>query len=167
MIRLVLKIPRRVKLYEYSNDIALFLPGDKNFKIGIKCVEDVPGGRVFELTVVYDKFDEVKLYTFSSISGFVTYAVMEGQREFFEALKGIIRIHKYYVSPWNSIDVYVSDIEVTTLTDDVKELISIIKDKYLSLRSGRGWFNYFKYNPDSSFIEKTKNIQFTLTTLIE
>lgn len=167
MIELTLRIGRSVKIYDYQSDIVLPLISSSDFKVGVKCIEDLPGGRVFELTVIYDRFNEVKLYTFLHVKGYVTYTILEGQREFFLSISRVVKVDKYYVSPWNSVDVYVSDVEFSHLTSSVNELTSIVKRKYLNLRSGRGWLNYFKYHPTPDFIDRLRRIPLKLNVVIE
>ena len=167
MAELTLRIGRSVKIYDYQYDIVLPLASSSDFKVGVKCIEDVPGGRVFELTVIYDKFDEVRLYTFLHIKGYVTYTTLEGQREFFLEVGKVVKVDKYYVSPWNSVDVYVSDVEFSHLTSSVNELTGIIRERYFNLRSGRGWLNYFKYHSIPDFIDRLRSIPLKFNVIIE
>ncbi len=167
MVKLTLIMSKVVKLHEYLADIILPIGGLGDFKVALKCNEDVSGGRVFELTIIRDKYDEVKPYTYTYVKGFITYATLKGQREFFEKLKSIVNVDKYYVSPWDVTDVYIDEVDLSPLTKSENELANIIRKEYSHLRSGRGWLNYIKKYPSCNLTEKLRNLSIELTVTFD
>ncbi|OYT51693.1 MAG: hypothetical protein B6U76_10730 [Desulfurococcales archaeon ex4484_217_2] len=109
------------------------------FKLTLVCKEDIPGGRIFELYLVVDRFDELRNGKYFEAEGDVGYASVEGSSELFNAIRRFIGDIKYYVSPWNTIPALISYVECRSLTKDEFLRRISLKDN----RFSRGWFNFF------------------------
>ena len=136
------------------------------FKLVLTCREDVVGGRVFELSVFKDRFDEAKVGCFTIVEGIAVPLVLEGQREFFEEASKKIPVDKYYVNPWNMARVLVEGIRIVLHECDTRGLADVFRGEHQA--STRGWLNYFRAHPEitlSNMGELSNTIKFTVRTV--
>ena len=132
------------------------------FKLGLMCYEDIPGGKVFELFTLVDKYNDYPLYRYVEVEGDVGYGTLLGQKEYFDEIHKFIPKLKYYISPWNTVLSLISYIEGKTLSgEDFRERTAIRDNKF-----ARGWNNFFTTLNQKIFESTIKKIRVTFTVKI-
>jgi len=132
------------------------------FKLTLVCKEDIPGGRIFELYLVVDRFDELRIGKYFEAEGDVGYANIKGFAELFNVIKKFIGNNKYYVSPWNMIPALISYVECRSLTKDEFLRRISMKDN----RFSRGWFNFFSKYGAVDFENLMEKIRINLRVVV-
>lgn len=129
------------------------------FKLGVMCYEDLPGGRVFELFSIIDRYDDFEVGRYVEVEGDIGYARLENQEEFFMEMAKTIPVDKYYVSPWNIVMCLIAYVEGISFPDK-QSFIKEITEKLN--RYAKGWINYFNFHPevDLELIIKKLKIDF-------
>ena len=132
------------------------------FKLALVCKEDIPGGRIFELYLVVDRFDELRISKYFEAEGDVGYASVKGSTELFNAIRKFIGNIKYYVSQWNTIPALISYVECKSLTKDEFLRRISMKDN----RFSRGWFNFFSKYGVIDFANLMEKIRINLRVVV-
>ncbi|RLG74182.1 MAG: hypothetical protein DRO23_07420 [Thermoprotei archaeon] len=124
------------------------------FKLGLMCYEDIPGGKVFELFTLVDRYDDYPLFRYAEVEGDVGYGTLLGQTEYFSELRKLIPKLKYYVSPWNTVLSLISYVEGKVFdSEGFKKRIAIKDNKFT-----RGWNNFFTTFEQEVFESTVKKI---------
>ncbi len=140
MITLEITISNIQKPTYREHILGIVLSGKGMFKIALTCKEDIPGGRVFELYLLVDKYNEFLIKKYFEAEGDVGYANISNAEKLLNMVKEKIPIEKYYVSPWKIIPALIAYVEGKVYSEkDFLQRIKLRDNRY-----SKGWHNFFK-----------------------
>ena len=154
---------KNVQKPRFREKILGYIVGENSvFKLGLMCYEDIPGGKVFELFTVVDKYNDYPLLSYVEVEGDVGYGTLLGQEKYFDEIRKFIPKLKYYISPWNTVLSLISYVEGKTLSSENFKKRVAIKDN----RFARGWNNFFTTLNQETFESIIKKIKVSFTVKI-
>ncbi len=144
-----------------------FILGDPRdvFKVLLTCRAERPGGRLWEATVVLDRYLELSPGKLYCIVGCYTLCTLRGQRKIFVELKKHIPIDKYSIGR-NENTWLIYEVEEHRMFDEkyLKDPDRIVLEcPSVDLSYVIGWKNYVLAHPDVSDIgNKIKKISLNI-----